>query len=695
MANSDPAPPRNNATPDLLSAPVIPRKKIWRAWKLVGLAVFAVAIPLGRWLPGFVYLAAVLAGIVVIANLSYHGLRRLTEPIFWKVRNRMLGSFLFIGFIPLGLLLLAIMLVGYIALGQLSAAYLKSTMDGYADDVARIAAELQVLLPADTDSKSFDALATRVFERHHGTFPRLAAYLLRRDPGGALQTVREYDPAAVGVCALHYPDSGAAPRSAGLDGIILRGNADALTAIRPIPAQPDLFLQVTAPIDLNIEDRLQEEKSIFAAFVPANRGSVRVSDSPEGMQVKDAAGTRDRRAEADLRSMTERSRLDARRKLWWFAVLEGWNSENGKREAVVVGMVRVPFQTLYEAYFSGYSKVSRGLLYAVVVVLSLFLAAELISFVIGGTISRHITRSIHEMHQGILALQRGDLGHRIPVRRRDQLGLLSHAFNQMTDSITRLLDEVGEKKRLEQELQIAREVQATLFPKQLPKPRGLSLFGGCEPARVVSGDYYDFIVEDEAHLHIVVADISGKGISAALLMANLQAAMRNQLLAVKFGSQEEVERNLAAVMNELNQQIYLNSPAEKYATLFLGRYVADKRSLSYSNAGHLPPIILNGDSIRRLETGGTVLGLFDGIQYQAETVELPPGSLVSLYTDGITEAVNDNDEEFGEQRLLEALREYRALPPEIIFRRVVERVRDWQGKLKQQDDITLIVGKVD
>jgi sigma-B regulation protein RsbU (phosphoserine phosphatase) len=164
---------------------------------------------------------------------------------------------------------------------------------------------------------------------------------------------------------------------------------------------------------------------------------------------------------------------------------------------------------------------------------------------------------------------------------------------------------------------------------------------------------------------------------------------------VKFGSPAEVERNLAAIMNELNQQIYLNSPAEKYATLFWGRYVAAERLLCYSNAGHLPPIVLNGDSVRRLETGGTVLGLFDGIEYEAQTVELPPGSLISLFTDGITEAVNVKDEEFGEKRLLNALREFRTLPPEIIFRRVVGRVQEWQGTLKQQDDITLIVGKVD
>ena len=145
----------------------------------------------------------------------------------------------------------------------------------------------------------------------------------------------------------------------------------------------------------------------------------------------------------------------------------------------------------------------------------------------------------------------------------------------MSVSITRLLEEVSEKKRLEQELEIAREVQATLLPKQLPHPRGLAIYGGCEPARVVSGDYYDFLVEDEARLHIVCGDISGKGISAALLMANLQASMRNQLLTLKQGSENDFGPRLAAMMEQLNEQIYANSPSAKYVTLFVGRYDAE------------------------------------------------------------------------------------------------------------------------
>jgi sigma-B regulation protein RsbU (phosphoserine phosphatase) len=327
------------------------------------------------------------------------------------------------------------------------------------------------------------------------------------------------------------------------------------------------------------------------------------------------------------------------------------------------------------------------------VLFGLFLAAELVSLIIGAAISRRVTKSIDDMHKGILALQNGDLTHRIPTRRNDQLGLLAHAFNQMTASIARLLDEVSEKKRLEQELEIAREVQATLFPKQLPRPRGLSVYGGCEPARVVSGDYYDFIVEDERHLDIVVGDISGKGISAALLMANLQAAMRNQLLQMRRGSDADFEKDLPELMSRLNRQIYDNSPSAKYVTLFVARYDAESRRLIYCNAGHLPPIVFRDGGISRLEAGGTVLGLFPAADFAAASVELDPGSLLVIYTDGVTEAVNEQDEEFGEERLLAALGAARDFPPEAIYRHVSERVRQWQGALKQYDDITLIVAR--
>jgi sigma-B regulation protein RsbU (phosphoserine phosphatase) len=325
--------------------------------------------------------------------------------------------------------------------------------------------------------------------------------------------------------------------------------------------------------------------------------------------------------------------------------------------------------------------------------LGLLAVAELISFLVGFTINRRITQSINDLYRGTMALQQGDLQHRIPVRRHDQLGLLAHSFNQMSGSITRLLEEVTEKKRLEQELEIAREVQASLFPKQLPHAPGMAVFGGCEPARVVSGDYYDFILMDDTLLHIIVGDISGKGISAALLMANLQAAIRNQLMTLKEPAAEDPEASMASLMKELNLQIYQNSPSEKYATLFALRYDAASRRLAYCNAGHLPPYLFIDGSFQRLEVGGTVLGLLSEASYSAASVELPAGATLAIFTDGVTEAANEKDEEFGEDRLLEALRESRYFTPEGIYQYVIARVRQWQGNMKQHDDITLIIAK--
>ena len=242
-------------------------------------------------------------------------------------------------------------------------------------------------------------------------------------------------------------------------------------------------------------------------------------------------------------------------------------------------------------------------------------------------------------------------------------------------------------------MKIAREVQATLFPKQLPHPPGMSVFGGCKPAQVVSGDYYDFIVEDETRLDIVVGDISGKGISAALLMANLQAAMRSQLLSIKHDDPETIGQSLANVMAKLNQQIYLSSPPEKFATLFLSRYDADTRRLWYCNAGHPPPMALSAQGIHTLETTGTVIGMFPDMVYEFKYINLAPGTLLAIYTDGVTEALNKADEQFGDKQLLEVLQQSSARSPEDIWEHVMSKVGAWQSDLPQYDDITLIVAK--
>jgi serine phosphatase RsbU (regulator of sigma subunit) len=235
------------------------------------------------------------------------------------------------------------------------------------------------------------------------------------------------------------------------------------------------------------------------------------------------------------------------------------------------------------------------------------------------------------------------------------------------------------------EMAIAKQVQARLFPQHQPPTRTLAYAGICYPARTVGGDYYDFLDLGGGRLGLVVADIAGKGIGAALLMANLQAALRSQCATAG----EQPERFLRSV----NQLLYENTASGDYATLFFAEYDDRTRKLRYSNCGHPPALLLRGDdTVERLGSTCTVVGLFDKWDCAMEERELAPGDAVLLYTDGITEALNAEQEEFGEERLLEATRQHRELAPSELLAAVADHAQRFSPD-EQADDITLIVAK--
>jgi serine phosphatase RsbU (regulator of sigma subunit) len=563
--------------------------------------------------------------------------------------------------------------------------------------VSEINLDLAGQIGSADDVGTFPAKASSIFSKYAAQFPHLAAQLVKRQPNGKLTTVSQQDPHHFVREITPHPGDKWREKAASFDGILGYKESLLIVSFRPIPHLKDLYVVTTAPIDRTFEDRLRLEKSLYVTFITAENVNVKITRDGADVTINKQSAE-DMAAEKRIRQRMDAQnsliKKDPRSMISWYFALKGKYYESGKDD----NLCTVPLRTPWEVVFKTYMVLDDGLGPVLVtffyVLVGLFVVVELISLVIGGTINRHITRSIHDVYQGVLALQKGDLQHKIPVRKHDQFGLLAHSFNQMTGSISRLLEEVVEKKRLEKELEIAREVQATLFPKQLPHPPGMSIFGGCKPARMVSGDYYDFIVEDETHLDIVVGDISGKGISAALLMANLQAAMRSQLLSIKHDNPDSIAQSLANIMGQLNQQIYLNSPPEKYATLFLSRYDANSHRLWYCNAGHLPPIVLTPKGAQALEPTGTVIGLLPNASYEAKSMELIPGTLLAIFTDGVTEALNKADEEFGENQLLTALQQSRMHAPEAIWDHVMSRVGDWQSDLPQYDDITLIVAKV-
>ena len=333
------------------------------------------------------------------------------------------------------------------------------------------------------------------------------------------------------------------------------------------------------------------------------------------------------------------------------------------------------------------------------------------ALLIGTRLTRTVTGAVAQLYEATKHINRGDFSHRIPVKSNDQLATLANSFNSMTASIEKLIEEQKQKQRLENELAIAQEVQEQLFPQRISQLPSLEVHGFCRPARTVSGDYYDFLTLGPERLILAVGDISGKGISAALLMATIHSAVRAYSLesipllqeAVPVGAiagsgkgastLQGAEVSAATMLSLLNHHLYDSTPAEKYATLFLGIYDGQQRKLTYSNAGHLPPIILGEDgSFRRLECGGTVIGLFNQVHYEEDCVPLRRGEIFLAYSDGVTEPENDFGE-FGEHRLIELVRENRQLPLARISEIVTAAVDDWIGANEQPDDVTLVLAR--
>ena len=262
-------------------------------------------------------------------------------------------------------------------------------------------------------------------------------------------------------------------------------------------------------------------------------------------------------------------------------------------------------------------------------------------------------------------------------------------FDEVSREIEAQRREVAEKREAErrtaQELEIAKQVQARLFPQLPPAIRTLEYAGTCIQARQVGGDYFDFLVLGEGRFGVVTGDVAGKGIAAALLMASLQANLQIQC--------EMPLDQPRQLLQSVNQVFHKNTIKSAYATLFFGEYDDGERRLRYANCGHLPPLLLRSDNtLDRLGSTGTVLGLFRDWDCLIEERTLNPGDTLAIYTDGITEAFNDTEEEFGEERLVDSLRRHRHLPAEGIISAVVDEVLRFSGN-EQHDDITLTIAK--
>jgi phosphoserine phosphatase RsbU/P len=683
--------------------------------KLLGLFAASWDEHLGGWVGFLTFLAGVLFFI-----LAFRWVRR---RILWRLRNRLIVTYVFIGVIPAALLIAMAVITLYGLAGQFAVFVVTSEIHSQLRSLEAVNAAVSNELAARLehgDKPTAESLAgLRKRDRAWGRRQVCAWYgdkplPLCSDFKGATLTppgfvkatfrdiVREHD-------QLHLRVASSMPIGSSRLAVVTSEPFDK-ELVGNIAADLGEITLYSAGITLDEPPRKPQEKLGSDASAAATNKSgivINTKQTPTAQPDREVlhptftVGALPGASGAFDREITFGTPL----------AVTDWKTGEPQRVGAVLQVTTRP-AVLYGHLFAALGEFVRGVAYILLGVGIFFTIIELIALIIGTRMTRTVTAAVAQLHDATRHVDRGDFSHRIPVKSSDQLAELALSFNSMTASIEKLIQEQKEKQRLENELAIAQEVQAQLFPRQVSELESLEVHGFCRPARTVSGDYYDFVSASSHKLILAVGDISGKGISAALLMATIHSAVRAYSVEnlpqmrepVAVGAvagmgrvmaawPEGVEVSPSALLSLLNHQLFESTPPEKYATLFVGIYDGRVHRLTYSNGGHLPPILISEDgTIRRLEAGGTVVGLFDNMTYDEGAVEMRPGEIFLAYSDGVTEPENDFGE-FGEQRLINLVRENRHLPLPQISQIVTMAVDDWIGDKEQPDDVTLVLAR--
>jgi sigma-B regulation protein RsbU (phosphoserine phosphatase) len=635
-----------------------------------------VSVKAACWAP-FATEVFVFLALVLLCRWGY-------RPLMWRLRNRLIVTYLFIGVMPILLLLLMGALASYLFAGQFATYVAISDLQSELQHLQAANDSLAAqLFPLETSGRLTEHVAGEFTRASDERFPQRSVTVWRGGHGFVLSTSGELlttQPARI-PSFINGDFTGFVVDQDVLHLRAIKLQSPGLALVSDVPISPAL-LQPTAA-------RLGR-----VSFLPISSGG----DNPHNQVDAGLVPLRAHSFDVDLYFGT------------FFDVMD-WQS--GKKEVSAIGVITRPsmlYATLF-ATMGDRALLGRDILLAFAI---FFGVIELVALFIGVRLSRSMTASVGELYQATEHVNRGDLTHRIRLGGRDQMAALGQSFNSMTGSLAKLIEEQKEKQRLENELSIAYEVQELLFPRQVTDLPTLEVHGLCVPARTVSGDYYDFIPLGSDRLVIAVGDISGKGISAALLMATVHAFVRAYSMepemallpaALAYGAQEgsrmdyrgdgstESQLAPAMLMTTLNYQLFRSTPAAKYATMFLGCYDCKARVLTYCNAGHLPPLILRATGeVTRLAVNGTVVGLFSGVTYDESTLVMQPGDIFVAYSDGVTEPENEFGE-FGEERLAALIQEHRHKPLPRISEIVTGAVADWIGAVEQPDDITIVLAR--
>jgi phosphoserine phosphatase RsbU/P len=658
------------------------RPIVSRAGIALLLAIFVYAF---LWLVRWVFFGRfpqntllVFLSLWALSYVAVSGLIWSRRKLSWSLRNQMAAVYVFIGVVPMLLVLTMVGLSAYLLYWQLGSYVLYTEMQTRVQRVATVAGGLATTLAIEATATGHPLPTLPIPSQTQGFIESAKADI----PGLRVEI-------GTGQALLARTGS---DEAAGFKGIVLSGNELALraVAVRPAPAGK-VIVSVSAPITPDLLETLPPELGPirFVIMQPAedNSGPEIVTLNGQRLTVVERIVT-EHRPEPDAASVFDR-RIEG---ITTLNLVDLREERTTKGEA----QLRAAFVTrpslLNRRLFGPLGYLASSAVTLLKIVGAIFLVLELAALATGIFLTRAITSVVDNLYVATQHVQSGDLSFRVRVHKRDELGALGDSFNSMMQSIGTLIYEQRERQRLENELAIAREVQTQLFPPELPTMPGVELEAICRPARMVSGDYYDFIRIGPTRLAIVLADISGKGISAALLMASLQATLRGELLRDEHS--EPLLSNTAEIVAHLNRHLFLNTSEERYATLFLAIYDTCTRRLSYTNAGHLPPLYVVGDCLQKLETGDTVIGLFSDVQFRQATINIEQEGLLLIYSDGLTEPENALGETFGSDRLAEILMRLRDDSPHVIAQTMLNAVEEWKSSAEQADDLTLVVARL-
>ena len=660
-------------------------QELWSKWAVRCLVV-ATGIKGLLWLSGPTVRNFTLVGLldgtatVVIVGalglLSVSLVVELQRRLLWRVRRRLILSYIFIGLIPVVLVGVFFLLAGVLTLLSASSYLVELSLDDLVDEARIVAngvvAELQTTRSAQ--GLDLDSHRRSLAAQHPDASLALHWGNGRGSVRGVSGPWRHDAPPDVGPA---WVQSG---RFAGLivvdvDGaplLVARSYLAMNLGGQPAGVTVDLPVGEATTLHL-LQQTGVELRGVTLGADDVASPAVGMDDSVDPVTLSDG--------------------------LMWFCFLEYTNWTTGE-PGLLYQEIRVAPAALYDRMFGAQSRIGEfslgyAFLFALAIVGVLFLVIEFTALIMGLALARSITGSVHQLFVGTEHVRSGDFDHRIIVRARDQLGELAESFNAMTGSVRDILQQSAEKKRLEEELRIAREIQMSLLPRGTISIPGVMVTATCVPAREVGGDYYEFIRLGERRLGILVADVSGKGTSAALYMAELKGL---------FLSLSRIYESPKQLLVEVNRLITDHIDSRSFITMTYAVLDMDRETLTYARGGHTPLIYMHGEgsgaTAEVLTPSGLVVGL-DGFHSQFErlieeaSLRVGPGDIAVLFTDGVSEAMNEADDLFGEDRLTRLVEEHAGLSAEALRARILADVEAFVGSANQHDDMTLVLFKID